>query len=135
MNLEERARATEKVVLKYRDKPFDWKTTATCIHLARSQASALGHKLPVVPRFRSALSARKALKETGVNSLPELLDKYFPRIPAAMAIVGDLVTIAGDESFDSITVHSGGHKILGWHQDAVGMVPIEAAEFTGAWRL
>ena len=135
MTLNERAEATQKVVLKFRDKPFDWRTTATCIHLARAQAAALGHSLPVVPHFRSALGARKALKAAGADSLPELLDRFFPRIPAAAAIVGDLVTIQGEADFDSITVHSGGQKILGWHRGVSGMVPIEASEFTGAWRL
>lgn len=136
MNLAERVAATEKVVARFRDRPFEWGKERTCIHLARAQMRALGHKPPTVPRFRSALTATRALKATGHDTLEGLLDSLLPRIAPAEMWVGDLALMEGEPPFHAIVIAAGG-KVLGYHEDTPerGIVPIEVESFIGAWRL
>ena len=136
MNLHERVIATDKVVAKFRARPFDWSKRATCIHLARAQARALGHRPPSIPDIRSAIGARRALAQLGHETLSGLLDAMFPRIAPASALPGDLVVVPGEEGFESIGIAAGG-AILMYHADADGLVPVKEAlgSVTGAWRL
>lgn len=137
MNLSERARATQSVIDKYRTKRFDW-SGSHCLRLARSQGIALGHKLPPIPVFRSAFSAQKALKKRGFDSVSDLLDSFFPRLPApAYAIVGDLVTLPGD-GMEAIFIADGLGNLIGWHEaggEELSNVSFAAGEIIGSWRL
>ena len=138
--LERRVAATQATEHRFRDKPFDWAKAATCIHLVRFHAAQMGHKLPIVPRFRSALSAKKALKATGYDSLPELLDAHFTRIPAAYLSVGDLLAVEGDAGFHALMVKGGIDKFLGWHEADQGCTIIamsdnDIRQAVGAWKL
>lgn len=138
-DLVQRASATESVIARFRGKPFDWTKRRTCIHLARAQARALGHRPPPVPDFRSPTSARRALRSTGHETLEALLDNLFPRIPPAAMWLGDLALMAGGEALDAIVIAAGG-KMIGYHQGhlADGPVVIEPESmmsFIGAWRL
>ncbi len=140
LDLAARAAATEKVVARFRSRPFAWDKRRTCIHLARAQARALGHRLPAIPDFRSPRAARTALLAQGVETLEQLLDKHFMRIAPLAAWVGDLVVMAGgDGGFDGIGIVAGG-KIIGYHEDhlaqgIVNVVPVGPEPFIGAWRL
>ncbi|MFH8652329.1 DUF6950 family protein [Sphingomonas paucimobilis] len=139
LDLVQRATATEAVIARFRGRPFDWTKRRTCIHLARAQARALGHRPSPVPDFRSPTSARRALRSTGHETLEALFDSLFPRIPPAAMWIGDLALMAGGDGFDAVVVCGGG-KMIGYHQDhlANGLVNIEpetAAHFVGAWRL
>lgn len=140
MEVEQRRAATAATRDRFYGKPFDWAAKATCIHLARFHAAQMGHVLPIVPRFRSALGAAKALRETGAGTLPELLDGMFLRIPAAFMRVGDLMAVPGDQGFHAIYVKADKSKFLGWHESVpdctfvdIGDEGIRLAE--GAWRL
>lgn len=136
--LEKRVHATTKTEEFFKDKPFAWDGQGTCIHLARRHAQNMGHKLPIVPRFRSALGAKKALKAMGVETLPELLDLFFVQIPPAFARVGDLLAADSDDgAFAAIMVRGGTTKALGWHEDADGctIIDFDMGKVTGAWRL
>lgn len=132
-----RVDATIATQAKLKDKPFDWAKAATCIHLARYHAAQMGHKLPIVPRFRSVLGAKKALRDVGFDSLPDLLDSYFTRIPPAFMKVGDLLAIDGDQGFHSVVIKGDRTKFLGWHEDAVGctIIEIDVDKSVGAWAL
>ncbi|MFC3097383.1 DUF6950 family protein [Alteraurantiacibacter palmitatis] len=137
--LAERARRTEDVIERHRTKPFSW-MGANCIRLARAQAVALGHKLPPVPPFRSALSARRALATRGAKSVGELLDKYFPRLPApAFAIAGDLVTLPGEDGeLEAVMIADGLGNLYGWHgagNDRIVTVKLAMGGAIAAWRL
>lgn len=139
MNLVDRVAATETVIARYRGKPFDWSTSGTCIHLARAQVVAMGHKAPRVPAFRSAIGAGKALKKAGYDRLEDLLDAILPRIAPASMLVGDLALMAGGGGFDAIVIAAGG-KVIGYHDDyleqgVVNVIPEGGAPFIGAWRL
>ncbi|WP_235525217.1 MULTISPECIES: DUF6950 family protein [unclassified Sphingomonas] len=135
-DLAQRAEATQSVVDRFRARPFGWATAGTCIHLARAQMRALGHRPPPIPRFRSAIGARRALMATGHADLAGLLDSMLPRIAPAAMWVGDLALMRGDGEFDAIVV-SAGRLMAGYHSDERhrGVVNIEAHDFIGAWRL
>lgn len=139
MTLAERAQATEAVIARFRDKPFDWRTTGTCVHLFRAQAVAMGHKLPPIKQFRSPLSAKRALVALGHDSVTALIDALLPgaRIAPAEMIVGDVGVLPGEQGLDAVVICAGS-KVLGWHgEDPSRLVPIEVCRgaFTGAWRL
>jgi hypothetical protein len=136
LNLAERVAATEKVVARFRGKPFDWRTGVTCVHLARAQMRALGHRPPTMPRFRSALAAHRALKAAGFDTLEALLDSMLPRIAPAAMWPGDLALVPGEPPFDAIAVSAGG-ALLMYHQDAEGLANVKDAlpQVTAAWRL
>ncbi|WP_240313486.1 DUF6950 family protein [Sphingomonas carotinifaciens] len=124
---------------EHKGKPFSWVDRRTCIHVARAQARALGHRPPAIPDFRSALGARAALKTTGFGTLEALFDSLFPRIPPASMWVGDLALMAGGDDLGGIVVSLGG-KMGGYHEDhladgLVNIVPQGDAAFIGAWRL
>ncbi len=139
LDLAGRVAATEKAIARFRGKPFDWRDRRTCIHLARAQARAMGHRPPAVPDFRSPRGAKTALKATGYNTLEALLDSMFPRIAPAAMWVGDLALMEGGDGFDAIVVSAGG-KMIGYHADhlaegIVNLVGVGERPFIGAWRL
>ena len=139
LDLAQRVEATEKVVARFRGRAFDWRKRRTCIHLARAQARALGHRPPAIPDFRSALGAKTALKATGHATLETLLDSLFPRIAPAAMWVGDLALMEGGDGFDAIVICAGG-KMIGYHDDhladgIVNLMGVSERPFIGAWRL
>lgn len=139
LDLEQRRARTEKVVDRFRNRPFSWTGRRTCIHLARAQMRAMRHTVPTMPELRSALSAKRALLATGHSDLISLLDSLLPRIAPAEMLVGDLAAMEGGGAFDAIVIYAGG-KVLGFHDDVLerGLVPIEPIgpqPFKAAWRL
>lgn len=116
MNLAERARRTEQVLERFRNKPFSW-SGANCIRLARAQAAAMGHDVPPVPIFRSALGAQRALAKQGADSVTGLLDLYLPRRPApAFALLGDLLVgpAADEHGLEAVGIADGQGNVFGW---------------------
>ena len=136
--IQRRVKATQATEQRFRDRPFDWSKNATCIHLARYHAAQMGHKLPIVPRFRSALGAKKALKATGFDTLPELLDSMFERIAPAFMRVGDVLALPGDDGWHALVIKGDKTKFLGWHEANAGCQILNVHgidEAAGAWRL
>lgn len=135
--IELRAKATRTTEAKFRNKPFDWSKSATCVHLMRFHAAQMGHKMPVVPRFRSPLGAKRALKKMGYDDLPSLMDNYFTRIPPAFARTGDFIAADGDAGFHSLLVRGSNTMFLGWHDAMQGctIVDVDMRQAVGAWRL
>lgn len=123
----------------FRNKPFDWKTRGNCIHLWRAQLTAMGHAVPPVPNFRTALGARRALLKTGHATLEALVTAYLPRIPASRLLVGDVVLLPGGDGpngFGSLAVAAGGARLIGWHRrDNSRLLPFDvtAGEIVAAW--
>lgn len=135
--IQRRVAAVQKTEKRYRGRAFHWGKAATCAHLMRYHAANMGHKLPVVPRFRSQLTAQKALNGTGCKTLTEWLDKHFERIPAAFLRVGDLIAMPGDSIFPALLVKGDRNKFLGWHESEEGctIVELDVGAAEGAWRL
>ncbi|MEM9085299.1 MAG: hypothetical protein AAGB23_05200 [Pseudomonadota bacterium] len=138
--IQRRVAATQKTQARFEGREFDWSKRATCVHLMRYHASNMGHKLPMVPRFRTALGAMKALKAEGVETLPELMDKYFPRIPSAQMLTGDMAAFPGDSGFHALMVYGQLHAFIGKHEDAPDFQFMRVSDegyrqCEGAWRL
>lgn len=129
-----RQEATTATLERYRAKTFDWSRGCTCVHLARFHLKQMGHRPPTVPRIRSLLGAKKALKERGWPDVPAMLDSMLPRIPPAAMWLGDLAVLEDDSGLGAIVVNTG-QKVIGWHEDAPGMVVMEAHRVSGAWRV
>lgn len=135
--IEKRRAAVIATQERFQDKPFDWSKAATCIHLVRYHAAQMRHSVPVVPKFRSALGAKKALLATGWQTLPDLLDSKFERIPPAFMRVGDILAMPGDEDWCALVIKGDKQKFLGWHEDAAGctIMEVDVNAAVGAWRL
>lgn len=136
-----RQQATEKTLARFRDKPFSW-AGSNCVRLARTHAVNMGHKLPPIPRFASALGAKRALAARGADSVPALLDQYFARLPGpAYAWLGDLIAVPGDPALglDAIGIADGQGNVWIWSEqsDAAGLSALLAieADAIAAWRL
>lgn len=140
-DLQRRVAAVTATQARFSGKVFDWRKHATCVHLMRFHAAQMGHQMPTVPRFRSALGAMRALKAEGVETLPELMDKYFPRIPAAHMLAGDMATFPGDGGgLDGLMIYGQLRAVLGWHPfsetcEYARLTEEGYASCTGAWRL
>ena len=139
MTLAERAAATEKVIIKFREKPFDWRHAATCVHLARAQIVAMGGKVPPIPRFQSPLAAKRSLRKLGHKSVLELLDSVLEgqRIPPAAMIVGDIGLLPGEDGLDAVVI-AAGHKVIGWHGSDLSrlqVIEVNRGDLIAAWRL
>lgn len=136
MELERRRIATEKTLARYRGKAFDWSKGVTCVHLARFHLRNMGHRVPTLPRFRSALGAKKALKAGGWGSVSDMLDGMLPRIAATEMVLGDLGIVPGDAGMDAIFICAGPRKVFGWREDADGLVVLNVSmdELGAAWR-
>lgn len=135
-DLAQRAAATQGVIDRFRSRPFDWSRRATCIHLARAQLRALGHRPPAIPDFRSARGALTALKKTGHDSLESLLDAMLPRIAPLSMVVGDLALVPGAGSLDALAISAGG-TLLMYHEQAEGLANVKDAlpQVKAAWRV
>jgi hypothetical protein len=136
MKLTERAKRTKKTLSKFEGRGFKWDGGATCIHLFRTHLKNMGHKVPVVPRFYSALSAKRAMTEAGFDDLEQMADSFLERIPPASMLLGDVALMEGDEIFDAIVIAVGaGGKVIGWHEDATALAPLVPLQFKAAWRV
>jgi hypothetical protein len=139
--IERRVKATQATQARFEGRAFDWGKQATCLHMVRFHAAQMGHALPIVPRFRSALGAKRALKAEGCETLPELMDKHFVRIPAAHMMTGDVAAFPGDGSgFDALMIYGQLRAVLGWQEDSPHCQTARLTDegynaHTGAWRL
>lgn len=125
MNILERRDATQKTLDWFATRPFDWRKSATCVHLVRRQLIHLGHKPPPMKSFRSALSAKRALKEKGWADLTEMMNSVLPRIAPARAIVGDIVELPSEhDTFGALCVATGNGRIMGYLGDEGGPLTV-----------
>lgn len=130
-----RQQAVEATMAKYRHRKFDWKSKATCLHMASFHLRRMGRKPPKLPQVGSLLAAKKALKERGWKTVADMLDGIgLERIPPASMLLGDLAMLKSADGMGSIVVSAGG-KVIGWHDDDAGMVVMEPLQIEAAWRV
>lgn len=136
---ERRRRATLATKERYENKTFDWSRGVTCVHLARFHLRQMGHKVPTIPRFRSAHGARQAMKVRGWASVGEMLDGVLPgaRISPASMVLGDLCAVDGEGGMQAVFVCAGPRRVFGWVEgnDAPVMVEPDMDKIVGAWRV
>ncbi|MBB3034062.1 DUF6950 family protein [Alteriqipengyuania lutimaris] len=131
-----RQHATEATLAKYRERPLDWASRTTCVHMARFHLRQMGHRPPPMPDIRSALGARRALKKRRWDDVAAMLDAVLPgaRIAPLAMLLGDLAVVRGDQGLDAILLHAG-NEALGWHENGSRIVPMIVHEYVGAWRV
>ncbi len=131
-----RQHATNATMNRYRHKAFDWRTGITCVHLARFHLKQMGRKVPTVPRIRSEFAAVREMKARGWANVAEMLDSMLERIPPAAMTLGDLAVTKSADGIGAILVAVGASKLIGWREDAEGMVILDVTldELDGAWR-
>lgn len=133
-NLLQRQAATQKTMDRYRKKKFDWRKRATCVHLVRFHLREMGHKPPPIPEIHSALGAAKALKARGWENVGDMMDSLLPEIPPAAMQLGDIAMLQAGDSIGALVINVGG-KVMGWHDDAAGLVVMDALKIEKAWRV
>lgn len=135
--MERRRVATVATVERYKGKAFDWSRGITCVHLARQHLRNMGHKPPTIPRFRSALAARRALKAGGWNDVAAMLDSILPRIAPAQMTLGDVAILPGDGGLDAIVISAGPRRVFGWAEGETETRFLEPllGKVRGAWRV
>ena len=89
-----------------------------------------------MPRFRSALGARKALEAKGWDSLTAMMDSVLPGIAPAEALVGDVVEMPGEsEAFSALCVVVGNGRVMGYFEGEAGLAVLQpVASPVRAWR-
>lgn len=137
-DLERRRVATAKTLAHYRQRHFEWRRQATCLHMFRFHGQAMGHRFPRIPPIRSELRAIRELKARGHDNVTALLDTLLPRIAPAQMRLGDVAVLPGDGSpLDAILINVAPRKFAGWHPDSflMAVMDIDLGNVTAAWRL
>ena len=134
-----RARAAQAVLDTWGDTPLRL-GHADCVRMVASHLRLLGWqiKLPRKGGYRTLKSAQKALADAGYASLGAALDAQgLERIPAAYAIVGDIVELESERGgLSALTIAMGNGRVAGWHPDHIkrGIVVMQPHQLLTAWR-
>lgn len=131
--IEVRAEATEATRLRYTGRVFQW-GKVDCIKMAHYHARNMGHKPPKLPRYTSQIGAIRGIKKMGFDSIDEIFASMFPKIPLAMARLGDFVIAEGEAGIDAVYI-SAGRKIMGFHEEAEGLVMVIPEVVKSAYRV
>lgn len=139
LTMAQRAAATRRTIDVWRPRPFDWRSAHHCIALAHAQARAMGHRVPALPRIRSAKAAVQALRTRGFDSVGAMLAAYFPPIVPAAMRVGDIcVGPSAELGLQAVGIADGQGNVIGWHDDqSAELATIKASlgQLTAAYRL
>lgn len=115
------------------DRPFAWGWHDCALHSANAVLAMTGTDFAKLfrGRYRTAIGSARALKRYGAGTLEATIDTLFPSISRAFAGRGDLVMHAG-----ALGICIGGHGLfVGEEGGAAGLVRIERAAWTKAWRI
>lgn len=138
MTLRLRQTALAATVAHFESRPFDYGKT-DCVRMAAYHLRQMGHRpqLAKAGSYSSLIGAVRALKRTGFASLPDALDGIgLPRIPAAAALVGDLLALPGDGDLHALQVVAGNGRVFGFHEDSDTACFIQPTlDVASAWRV
>ena len=130
-----RTAAAQKTLDRFKDAPFQWGKN-DCARLVVFHLRKLGHH-PRIARagsYRTALSARAALRRSGFDTLGAALDSFdLPRITPAAALVGDIVEMEAGDALGALAICMGNGRVLGYHEDAPGAVVMQPLSILSAW--
>lgn len=135
--IERRRRAVQATADVFQDHPFEW-GKYDCAKMVLAHLRNLGIRIKVrkAGEYHSAAGARAALKRLGFDSLDAIADAHFERIPAASAILGDLVLVDADSPIGALGIHLGNRSVMVYHEDAPGgPIAGRLEEAKGAWRV
>lgn len=133
-----RSDGTKRTLQQWRGVTFDWAGPTTCVHLAHSHLTGMGHALPEIPAFDSPLAAAREMQVRGWDSVADMLDQFLTRRPApAYMRLGDVGIIRGAGGLDAIFICAGPFKYFGWREDHPDLVllDITAGDLEVAWEV
>lgn len=134
--MERRRLAVQAVATEFAGKPFAW-GSRDCAKMVLAHLKALGVPIDAskAGSWHNAAGARRALAKLGFESLDAVLDAHFPRIPPAMARLGDVVSFEADHALGGLGIHLGLAAVMCYHEDAPdGPIEGRLVEAKGAWR-
>lgn len=131
-----RQKAVEATMAKYWSRRLDWKSKATCLHMTWFHLRRMGKRPPALPQIGSLLAAKRELAKRGWANVGDVLDflKLERIAPAAMRL-GDLAMLEDDSGLGGIVISASAGKVIGWHEDAGGMMVLTPLEIKAAWRI
>lgn len=135
--LMKRHKALEKVMARYRHLPFSWQHNRTCIHMLKTHLTAMGHKVPKIPKLDGPLSAKRELKRRGYPSVEAMLDDLLTPIPVAAMLQGDVSVLPGDDGLGAVVI-SLGSTAIGYaegHETGMTLFTDPGAVLQKAWRV
>lgn len=123
-----RVAVAQACVDRFDGQAFAW-GACDCARLAAFALQALGYK-PSYARFgryRTALSARRALRREGFADTTDWMDAVhgLVRIAPAAALPGDIVALPGEDGWSALTVALGQGRLLGFLEAAGGCAVVE----------
>lgn len=134
---QKRVAAAARTKAAFEGKPFKF-GRYDCGQMVRRHLVHMGRPLKAAAKagtYHSLKGARSALKRVGYDSLIELMDDHFERVPPAAAWAGDVIAMPGLEGPGALAVALGGGRVLGYHEDAAGAVVLQPSEYVAAWRV
>lgn len=135
--LDRRVTATNKTLARFEGRPFKW-GSVDCAKVAAFHMRQFGHKPPPASslRYRSAILARKCLKDLGCETLPEMIDQMglVPKVPAA-AIVGDIVSFPADDPLGAVGIVIGNGNMFAFHENYDVPIKMSMAQIDKAWAI
>lgn len=128
--------AAQATLDKFKDRPFKF-GKYDCGQMVRFHLRAVGRpiKSAKAGSYHSLLGAKRALRRLGHESLLDLMDAHFPRIPPAAAVVGDVIAMPGMEGPGALAVRLTNGRVLCYAEGAEGAIVGQPQEFVAAWRV
>lgn len=133
----DRVRMTQATVDRFNGKPFRF-GSCDCVRVVAWHLRQFGYRpqLAKAGNYRSALTARAALRKAGFIAVADALDALgLERIAPAAAWVGDIVQGEGDDAFGALGVMLGGDAMLGFHEHSPGATVLRRVHVGTAWRV
>lgn len=137
--LTRRVAAAQKTLDHFKGKPFKF-GSRDCARLTSFHCRAMGRPVKAAARagsYHSLSGAVRTLKRLGFETLADLADAHFERIPPAATLPGDLIQIPAEDRnpLGCLTVALGNGRVVGFVEGVDGAVVMQPMEFVAAWRV
>lgn len=132
-----RQRAVQVTMERFRGKAFAF-GSADCAKMVAFHLKQFGYKvrLSKAGQYTTLLSAQAALRRLGYETLPDALDGHgFERIAPAAALLGDIVSFAGEHPIGALGIVVGNGNMMAFHELHDQPVIMTMAQIDTAWRV
>lgn len=131
--LERRAAVLELTKVKFANQVFKW-GNSDCARMIAFHLRKFGHKPPQAGGYRSALGAKKRLKQLGFETLPDLIDAIgLQEIPYAFCRIGDIVSFPSDDIIGGAGIVWGNGNMMCFHESHATPVIMTMGQIDKAW--
>lgn len=134
--MERRRVATQATFDRFIGKPFEW-GKHDCARMVAFHLRKIGRPAAVAKAgsYKTAISARAALKRLGYGDLEAWADGTLERRPSvAFALIGDVIAMHPDDPLGSLAVCLGNGCALGWSVEADGAQAFRYFDTKAAWK-